>query len=160
MVLDVREGMEKGVPLGNLQCIIDIGNKTITFDTNDLYVPDIHLFFGFRTNGEQNSVFTDMTFGYDLSIQLGNGVTQFVTSAELPGYIQTDAEYSEHRTHNLIAEKDYGLSVWCKNNGERFSGQTTFRIANWQEYYPAGIDVPQPGTPEYGRINVADPWWI
>lgn len=160
MAIDSREGLELPIPLGNLQCVIDIGQKTVTFDINDLYVPDIHLFFGFRNNGEQKTTFINMKFGYDLSILLGDGVSQFVTSDTLPGYIQTDAEYSEHRTLQLQPEKSYGLSVWCINNGERFAAQTTFRVDKWQKYYPEGIDVPKPGTPEYGRINVADPWWI
>jgi len=159
MVLEKREGLENPIPTADLQILIDIGNKTITFDTNDLYFTPIHLYFGFRNNGTLPVEFDNMRFGYDVSA-LNGDIAAFIESMEFPGYISTDAKYSQHQTIQLGTEKLYGLSVWCYNGGERFSGQTTFKIQNWQDYYPKGIDVPKPGSSQYGRINVQDPWWI
>jgi hypothetical protein len=160
MVLEKREGLERPIPTSDLQIIIDIGKKTITFDTNDLYFTPIHLYFGFRNNGLMSVQFNNMKFGYDVSALVGD-TAAFVESHEFPEkYISTDAKYSIHKTLQLTSERLYGLSVWCYNNEERFSGQTTFKIDNWQDYYPKGIDVPKPGSSQYGRINVQDPWWI
>ena len=160
MVLEKRTGLEQGIPTADLQIIIDISEKRIKFDTNDLYFTPIHLYFGFRNRGQLPVEFNNMKFGYDVST-LNADTAAFVEAYEFPErYISTDAVYSNHRTVNLTSEKLYGLSVWCYNNEERFSGQTTFKIDNWQDYYPSGIDVPKPGSSEYGRINVQDPWWI
>jgi hypothetical protein len=160
MVLEKKVGLEQGIPRADLQVIIDISKKTISFDTNDLYFTPIHLFFGFRNNGTLPVEFTNMKFGYDVSA-LNGDTAAFIEAYEFPErYISTDSVYSNHRTVYLTSEKLYGLSVWCYNDGERFSGQTTFKIDDWQDYYPSGIDVPKPGSSEYGRINVQDPWWV
>lgn len=155
-----KKQFENPIPRADLQCVIDVRRKSVTFDTNDLFFPDVQLFFGFRDNGELGVEFDRMTYGWDLSILGEAGLSSFVTSKEYPGYISTDALYSQHETLRLQKEQSYGLNVWCKNSGERFSAQCTFRVAHWQEAYPKDIAVPKPGDEGYARINVADPWWV
>jgi len=157
---EAKKKYEKTIPRADLQCVIDIKTKSIAFDTNDLFFPDLNLFFGFRDDGKLGVVFDNMSYGWDIS-ELDNDTSFYLTSKEYPGYISTDAIYLQSESvYGLETEKTYGLNVWCKNKGERFSGQCTFRIANVQEYFPKDIKVPMLGEPGYARINVDDPWWV
>lgn len=157
---DPRDPLEYVIPRADLQSVIDITNKTVTFDTSDLYFANIQLFFGFRDNGKQGVVFDNMTYGWDISELGESGLSTFVCSQEYPGYISSDALYCQNTTLNLKILTSYGLNVWCKNAGERFSAQCTFKVDQHQSYYPEKYEAPKPGDPGYGRINVSDPWWI
>lgn len=161
MELNFKNKDNTPIPVANLQIIIDISKKDISFDINDLYFCPVHLFFGFRTNGNLPVKFDNMTFGYTISSLCSSpDLVSFVQTKSYPGYIETNSEYSQHETITLCEEKEYELTVWCYNNKERFSKKTQFSIQNWQEYYPKEISVPRPRDVDFGRIVVRDPWWI
>lgn len=159
MTIDRLTGEETFKPRCDLQVMIDITKKTIEFDTDDLYFKDIQLMIGFRDDGKLPVKFNDLKFGYDLSI-VEDDLIKFVESEEYGNYIETDVEYVQNKTLNVNTEILYKLSIWCYNNKERFSLSCTFKIDDWQEYYPELYDVPKEGDPRYNAPNVDDPWWI
>lgn len=65
---DTKKEFENRIPRADLQCVIDVRRKSVTFDTNDLFFPDVQLFFGFRDNGELGVEFDRMSYGWDLSL--------------------------------------------------------------------------------------------
>jgi hypothetical protein len=159
MTIDRLTGEETFKPRSDLQVIIDIAEKSIKFDTNDLDFKDIQLMIGFRDNGKLPVKFNNLKFGYDLSI-IENNLIKFIEGYDYTGYIETDVEYTENKNLNLTCEVLYKLSVWCYNDDDRFSSNCTFTVHDWQEYYPELYDVPKEGDPRFNAPNVQDPWWI
>jgi hypothetical protein len=158
--LDTRPDEDASKPKAEIHIQIDIFNKTISYDLNHLLFSDIQLFFGFTDDGKLPVEFTDMKFGYELTLE-ENDLIKMVEYDTWGGYIKTWEECLYNKNIKVDNDTLYTLTVWCYNNGERFSNKETFRITTWQNNFPVQHNVPRDETdPRYQMINVPDAWWI
>lgn len=157
--IDFKTGEDTRKNRPEIKIKFDISSKIIDIKYDKLHFTNLNLFFGFTDNGNLPVKFTNLKFGYDITVEK-NGVLQYIKSEHLGGYIETSEEYTENINitvnHNIL----YTLSVWCYNNGEHFSNSTPIIIPEWMNMYPEEYNPPKPGDPRYGRIIVENPWWI
>ena len=159
MSIDALTGEDTRKNKPEIKIKFDIGSKTIDIKYDELHFTNLKLFFGFTDNGNLPVKFTNLKFGYDITVET-DGVLQYIRSENRGGYIETSEEYAENIDITVKHNTLYTLSVWCYNNGEHFSNSTTITIPEWMNMYPEEYNPPKPGDPRYNMINVKDPWWI
>lgn len=117
--------------------IADIATSTWSVVEQDEPGFSANIFIGFRDNGNLPVTFSGLSFGYEVS-----DADDVITSSVHPQgdiqYVSTDQEYCTlESVANLVPEKDYTVTFWAENDGERFEGSTVLTLPRPSQPYPS-----------------------
>ena len=116
---------------------LDFANGDWTFKVEpETPSPDFEI--GFKNNGGPVERFSELSFGFAVA---ANGVT--VTEKSYPPenvkYVASDQTYLTNDRIHLNADNEVVFSVWAKNGGQRYEGQTTFTVPRPAQPYSSWV---------------------